>query len=576
MIKKLLPYAKKYKIYALLCPIAIIFEVAIEVRIPFLMAVIVDEGIANMSIETVVQTGIKMILMALLSLFCGAIAARLAAVAGLGFGCEIRQAMFGKIQDFSFANTDKFSTASLVTRLTTDTNMVQMAFTQAVRICVRAPFMLVMAIFYAIRINLKLSLVFLTVTPILGVMLFTIGYMAHPRFRRLFEKYDRFNASIQENLIGIRVVKAFVRAKHEKEKFRISNDELRDASVYAEKLVIVNGPLMSVAVYACIICILWFGGNLVTAGAMQTGELISFISYVNQILMSLMMVSMIFVMTVMVKASASRIIEVLDEEPDISDANADESLTVSDGSIEYKDVCFKYNKSAEKNVLEKINLSIRSGETIGVIGGTGSAKTTLVQLIPRLYDVTEGEVTVGGADVRSYTLKTLRDSVSMVLQNNVLFSGTIEENLRWGNENATDEQLVQACKIAQADGFIRSFPDGYKTELGQGGVNVSGGQKQRLCIARAIIKAPKILILDDSTSAVDTATDAKIREGFAGLLPDTTKIIIAQRISSVEHADRIIVLDDGRINAIGTHEQLLETNEIYKEVYNSQLEGSVA
>ncbi len=576
MIKKLLTYAKKYKLYAVLCPIAIIFEVAIEVRIPFLMSVIVDEGIKNASLEIVTQTGIKMILMALLSLFCGAVAARLAAVAGLGFGCEIRRAMFGKIQDFSFANTDKFSTASLVTRLTTDTNMVQMAFTQAVRICVRAPMMLTMAIIYAVRINFELSLIFLILTPLLGVLLFTIGYMAHPRFKRMFEKYDRFNSSIQENLIGVRVVKAFVRARHEKEKFRVSNDELRDASIYAEKLTIVNGPLMSMAIYACIICILWFGGNLVTAGSMETGELISFISYVSQILMSLMMVSMIFVMTVMVKASASRIVEVLDEKPDISDEEADETLTVADGSIEFKNVCFKYNKSAEKNVLENINISIRSGETIGIIGGTGSAKTTLVQLIPRLYDVTEGEVRVGGADVRGYTLKNLRESVSVVLQNNVLFSGTIEENLRWGNENATEEQITSACRIAQADDFIRSFPDGYKTQLGQGGVNVSGGQKQRLCIARAIIKAPKILILDDSTSAVDTATDAKIREGFAGMMPETTKIIIAQRISSVEHADRIIVLDDGKINAVGTHGQLLESNEIYKEVYNSQLEGSVA
>ena len=391
----------------------------------------------------------------------------------------------------------------------------------------------------------------------------------------MFKKYDQFNTSIQENLIAIRVVKAFVRAKHEKDKFKVSNDELKDASIFAEKLIILNGPIMTVSIYTCIILILWVGSKLILGGNMQLGDLMSFITYIQQIFMSLMMVSMIFVMSVMAKTSMKRVSEVLDEEPGINDDSADSSLTVKDGSIEFKNVSFKYSENAENNVLKDISFSIKSGETIGIIGGTGSAKSSLVQLIPRLYDATEGEVTVGGVNVKNYKLKELRDNVSMVLQTNVLFSGTIEENLRWGNENATLEEIRNAAKIAQADDFVMSFPDQYQTELEQGGVNVSGGQKQRLCIARALLKNPKILILDDSTSAVDTATDAKIREGMKSSLPDTTKIIIAQRINSIQHADKIIVIDDGKIDDVGTHEELLARNEIYKDVYTSQQEGKM-
>ncbi|MBR2875514.1 MAG: ABC transporter ATP-binding protein, partial [Clostridia bacterium] len=449
------------------------------------------------------------------------------------------------------------------------------AFMMALRMLVRSPLMFVMAIGMAIGINKKLSLVFLIVGPLLAFALVFVGSKAHPRFERMFKKYDRFNTSIQENLISIRVVKAFVRAKHEKDKFKISNDELKAASIFAEKLIILNGPIMMVAVYACIISILWFGSKLIFVGEMQLGDLMSFITYVQQILMSLMMLSMIFVMSVMAKASMKRICAVLDEVPSIRDDEADENLTVRNGDIEFKNVSFKYNESAEEPVLSNINLSIKSGETIGILGGTGSAKSSLVQLIPRLYDVTDGELLVAGRNVKDYKLHTLRDSVSMVLQSNVLFSGTIEENLRWGNENASLEEIRAAAKISCADDFVMSFPEGYNTQLEQGGVNVSGGQKQRLCIARALLKNPKILILDDSTSAVDTATDGKIREGMKNSLPETTKIIIAQRINSIQHADKIIVIDDGKINDIGTHDELLARNEIYKDVYTSQQEGKM-
>ncbi len=597
MFKKLLSYAKGYGLYAFLSPLTIVFEVLIEVAIPFLMSVIIDSGINGIplsqkdgfvvdillklgfgekqGLELVTSTGILMIGMACLSLACGASAAYFAAKAGMGFGSNLRGAMFGKIQDYSFANVDKFSTGSLITRMTTDVNMIQNAFMMAIRMLVRSPLMFAMAIAMAIDINKKLSLVFLIVGPLLGFTLIFIGSKAHPRFERMFKKYDKFNTSIQENLISIRVVKAFVRSKHEKEKFAISNDELKAASIFAEKLIILNSPVMMVAVYACIISILWFGTKLIFVGDMQLGDLMSFITYVQQILMSLMMISMIFVMSVMAKASMKRVVEVLDEAPTISDENSDEALTVKNGDIEFKNVFFKYNETAEEPVLSNINLSIKSGETVGILGGTGSAKSSLVQLIPRLYDVTDGEISVGGRNVKDYKLHTLRDSVSMVLQSNVLFSGTIEENLRWGNENATMEEIRAAAKIACADDFVMSFPDQYNTDLGQGGVNVSGGQKQRLCIARALLKNPKILILDDSTSAVDTATDGKIREGMKNSLPETTKIIIAQRINSIQHADKIIVLDDGKIDDIGTHEELLSRNEIYKDVYTSQQEGKM-
>ena len=597
MIKNLLKYAGKYKWFALLSPLAIVLEVLIEVTIPLLMSVIVDCGISGQPISSkdsfiadilvnlgfanktgtdlIISLGALMLGLACVSLICGAAAAFFAAKAGMGFGAELRFGIFKKIQDFSFANVDKFSTGSLITRMTTDINMIQNAFMMAIRLLVRSPLMFTMAIIMAFSINKKLSLIFMCIAPIMFTLILLIGSAAHKRFTKMFKKYDKFNTSIQENLIAIRVVKAFVRAKHEKDKFKISNNELKDASIFAEKLIILNGPIMSVSIYSCIILILWVGSKLILGGNMQLGDLMSFITYIQQIFMSLMMVSMIFVMSVMAKTSMKRVSEVLEEKSDINDDTADGNLKVKDGSIEFKNVSFKYSKNAENNVLKDIDFSIKSGETIGIIGGTGSAKSSLVQLIPRLYDVTEGEVTVGGENVKSYKLQELRDNVSMVLQTNVLFSGTIEENLRWGNENATLDEIRKAAKIAQADEFVMSFPDGYKTDLGQGGVNVSGGQKQRLCIARAILKNPKVLILDDSTSAVDTATDGKIREGMKNLLPETTKIIIAQRINSVQHADRIIVLDDGKIDDIGTHDELLSRNEIYKEVYISQQEGKM-
>lgn len=597
MIKNLLKYAGKYKWFALLSPLAIVLEVLIEVTIPLLMSVIVDCGISGQPISSkdsfiadilvnlgfsnktgtdlIISLGALMLGLACVSLICGAAAAFFAAKAGMGFGAELRFGIFKKIQDFSFANVDKFSTGSLITRMTTDINMIQNAFMMAIRLLVRSPLMFTMAIIMAFSINKKLSLIFMCIAPVMFALILLIGSAAHKRFTKMFKKYDKFNTSIQENLIAMRVVKAFVRAKHEKDKFKVSNDELKDASIFAEKLIILNGPIMSVSIYSCIILILWVGSKLILGGNMQLGDLMSFITYIQQIFMSLMMVSMIFVMSVMAKTSMKRVSEVLEEKSDINDDSADENLKVKDGSIEFKNVSFKYSQNAENNVLKDIDFSIKSGETIGIIGGTGSAKSSLVQLIPRLYDVTEGEVTVGGENVKSYKLQELRDNVSMVLQTNVLFSGSIEENLRWGNENATMDEIRKAAKIAQADEFVMSFPDGYKTDLGQGGVNVSGGQKQRLCIARAILKNPKVLILDDSTSAVDTATDGKIREGMKNLLPETTKIIIAQRINSVQHADRIIVLDDGKIDDIGTHDELLSRNEIYKEVYISQQEGKM-
>ncbi len=597
MFKKLLPYAKKYKYYAALSPISIIFEVLIEVTIPLLMSVIVDCGISGQSLsekdsfiadilismgfgdlagtDLILALGGLMLGISLVSLACGAGAAFFAAKAGMGFGAELRQGIFNKIQDYSFSNIDKFSTGSLITRMTTDINMVQMAFMMALRMLVRSPLMFAMAISMAFTINKKLSLVFLCIAPIMFGLILLIGAAAHKRFTKMFKKYDQLNNSIQETLIGARVVKAFVRARHEKEKFRISNDELKDASIFAEKLIILNGPIMTVSIYTCIILVLFIGSKLILNGDMFLGDLMSFITYIQQIFMSLMIVSMIFVMSVMAKTSMTRICEVLDEKPGITDDNADETATVNDGSIEFKNVCFKYSENAENNVLKDINLKINSGETVGILGGTGSAKTSLVQLIPRLYDTTEGEVLVGGRNVRDYKLHTLRDSVSMVLQTNLLFSGTIEENLRWGNENATLDEIRAAAKLAQADDFVMNFPDGYKTNMGQGGVNVSGGQKQRLCIARAILKKPKVLILDDSTSAVDTATDGKIREGLKNLLPETTKIIIAQRINSIQFADKIIVLDDGKIDDIGTHEELLSRNEIYRDVYTSQQESKM-
>ena len=573
MIKQFAPCVKKYWWAALLSPLTVIIEVLLEVRIPMLMSQIVDTGITNQDLQYVVNMGVQMVAFALCSLAAGALSAWFASIAGMGLGAGLRQGMFDRVQDFAFSNVDRFSTASLVTRLTTDVNRVQMTFMMLIRVCVRAPVMLVSATVLAWQLNGELVTVFLIAIPVLGGMLALIATRAFPRFQVMLEKFDGLNARVQETLMAIRVVKAFVRSKFEKEKFEVTNDDLKRASIMAEKILVWNGPLMTLAMYACIVAIVWFGGKLIAFGSMETGQLMSFISYVTQLLMSLMMITNTFVMIVMSKASANRICEVLQEMPDISDAQADPALAVPDGSIEMRHVFFRYNQEAEKPVLSDISLSIRSGETIGVIGGTGSAKSTLVQMIPRLYEAEEGEVLVGGHNVKDYTLDHLRGAVAMVLQKNVLFSGTIRENLLWGNPEATDEELIEACKAAQAHEFVMAFPDGYETNLGQGGVNVSGGQKQRLCIARALLKNPKILILDDSTSAVDTATDSKIREALRAHRSDTTTIIIAQRVTSVCEADRIIVLDDGKINDIGTHSELLARNQIYQEVYYSQQEG---
>lgn len=573
MIKQFAPCVKKYWWAALLSPLTVIIEVLLEVRIPMLMSQIVDTGITNQDLKYVVNMGVQMVAFALCSLAAGALSAWFASIAGMGLGAGLRQGMFDRVQDFAFSNVDRFSTASLVTRLTTDVNRVQMTFMMLIRVCVRAPVMLVSATVLAWQLNGELVTVFLIAIPVLGGMLALIATRAFPRFQVMLEKFDGLNARVQETLMAIRVVKAFVRSKFEKEKFEVTNDDLKRASIMAEKILVWNGPLMTLAMYACIVAIVWFGGKLIAFGSMETGQLMSFISYVTQILMSLMMITNTFVMIVMSKASANRICEVLQEMPDISDVQADPALAVPDGSIEMRHVFFRYNQEAEKPVLSDISLSIRSGETIGVIGGTGSAKSTLVQMIPRLYEAEEGEVLVGGHNVKDYTLDHLRGAVAMVLQKNVLFSGTIRENLLWGNPEATDEELIEACKAAQAHEFVMAFPDGYETNLGQGGVNVSGGQKQRLCIARALLKNPKILILDDSTSAVDTATDSKIREALRAHRSDTTTIIIAQRVTSVCEADRIIVLDDGKINDIGTHSELLARNQIYQEVYYSQQEG---
>jgi len=575
MIRKLFRYIGKYKIYAVLAPAAVIIEVFLEVNIPRIMAKIVDIGISNRDLDYILKMGTLMIIMAVTSLVMGALAARFSSIAGTGFAKEIRKNMFYKIQDYSFANMDKFSTASLITRLTSDVTNAQMTFMMMIRMMIRAPIMLIMATFMAVSLNARLSAVFMVAIPFMGIALYFIATRAYPKFRTMFKKLDRLNAVIQENLIGIRVVKAFVRGEYEEEKFRDIADQVRETQLRAEQIVIWNMPVMQFAMYGCMLAISWFGGNLIISGDMLEGELMGFISYVTQILMSLMMISMVFVMLIISKASVTRIAEVLDEKPDITEKPGSEGIPVKDGSIRFENVSFGYGGPEGNKVLENINLNIESGEVVGIIGGTGSAKTTLVQLIPRLYDVIDGKVYVSGRDVRDYSLKTLRNAVAMVLQKNVLFSGTIKENLKWGNENASDEEIIEACKAAQAHDFIMSFPNGYDTVLGQGGVNVSGGQKQRLCIARALLKKPKIIILDDSTSAVDTVTDAKIRKALKKYLAGTTVIIIAQRIASVIDADKIIVMDDGKINAVGSHETLLETNPIYREVYESQHQGVV-
>lgn len=572
MYRKLMAYIKEYKLASLLAPIFVSLEVVMEVLIPMMMAQIIDVGLANNNIPYVYKIGIIMMGMALVSLLFGALSGRYAAVASAGVAKNLRQAIYHKIQDFSFANIDKFSTSSLVTRLTTDVTNVQNAYQVIIRMLVRAPIMLVFALFMSFQLNARLSVIFLFVIPFLGIALYFIMTRAHPNFVKMFKKYDLVNLVVQENLTSIRTVKAYVREDYENNKFKDATGELQQYSINAEKILAFNSPIMQLSMYFTIIMISWFGAQFIIGGSMETGQLMSLFTYVTQILSSLMMISMSFVMVTMAKSSAERIVEVLDEESDLT--NAKSPLTqVNDGSIEFKNVDFSYSKDPNNLALSQINIKIKSGQTIGILGGTGSAKTSLVQMIPRLYDATSGQVLVGGQDVRDIDIETLRDNVAMVLQKNVLFSGTIKENLRWGDANATDEDIIHACQLAQADEFIQSFPDKYDTMLDQGGTNVSGGQKQRLCIARALLKKPKILILDDSTSAVDTKTDALIRKAFKEEIPNTTKIIIAQRVSSVEDADMIIVLDDGKINGIGTHEELLKTNAIYQEVYESQTKG---
>ena len=565
---------KKYIFFTILAPLTMMGEVAMEVLIPLLMAKIVDVGITSHNIQYVVRTGLLMIGAACLSLIFGILSGRFAALASTGFSHNLRRNLFGKVQDLAFSNMDKFGTASLVTRLTSDVTNAQNTYQMVIRICVRSPAMLVFAVIMSFNIDRELASFLLIVIPVLGAVLALIGFKAFPRFREMLKQYDKLNSNVQENLTGIRVVKSFVQEDSESKKFSATAEKLRNAQLKAERIIIFNMPVLQLTMYTCIIVLLWSGGNRIIAGSMQPGELISFLTYINQILMSLMMISMIFVMLILSRASISRIMEVLNEEPAIKEPVAENAnqQTIQSGSIEFQNVSFSYTEQGTP-VLSNINLSIPSGITVGIIGGTGSSKSTLVQLIPRLYDVMGGKVLVDGKDVRSLSLETLRQAVGMVLQKNVLFSGTIRENLLWGDKKASQQEIEAACQHADADNFIKGFPQGYDTVLGQGGVNLSGGQKQRLCIARALLTKPRILILDDSTSAVDTATDARIRQSLRNSLPDTTKIIIAQRITSIQDADMIVVLDDGNIAATGTHTQLLETCGIYREVYESQQKG---
>lgn len=574
MIKRLSQCIREYKKDSILSPLYVLVESLLDVAIPFVMAGLIDKGIEAGNMSMILRYGAILVGFALVALTFGALSGRSCARATAGFARNLRHDMFHHLQVYSFSNIDKFSSAGLVTRLTTDVSNVQNAFMMIIRTLIRCPAMLIFAMVMSFRINHDISLIFLAVIPILGVGLYLIIKHVHPVFERVFKTYDRLNGVVQENLSGIRVVKNFVREDHEIEKFdTISGTIYKDFSL-AERILALNSPLMQGCVYACMILVSWLGAKQIVIGNMSTGNLMSFFTYIMQILSSLMMLSMVFVMITMSRASAERIVEVLDEESDIT--NCDNPVyEVKDGSVEFTDVSFSYAKRPDKTVLDDIDLIIPSGQTVGIIGGTGSSKSSLVQLIPRLYDVTGGCVKVGGIDVRNYDLQTLRHNVAMVLQKNTLFSGTIKENLRWGNPDATDEELAHACRLAQADDFIRTFPDGYDTYIEQGGTNVSGGQKQRLCIARAILRKPKILILDDSTSAVDTKTDALIRQAFREEIPNTTKIIIAQRISSVMDADQIVVMDNGRINACGTHEELLANNEIYREVYESQQKGGL-
>ena len=544
-------------------------EVVLEISLPFLMSFIIDKGVSQGDMTEVTKYGLLMIAAAFGSLFCGAMSGKCAAYASAGFAKNLRRAMFYNIQDFSFHNIDRFSTAGLVTRLMTDVTNIQNAYQMVLRMCVRAPLTLICAMAMTFVINAELSMVFLYAIAFLGIVLIFIMKFAHPIFLQVFNKYDDLNASVQENITNMRVVKAYVKEDYEISKFNKASYNIYRMFKKAENILIFNSPAMQLSMYASILAISWLGARMIVGGSMTTGELMSMMTYTTNILMSLMMLSMIFVMLSMSFASVQRIDEVLDEKSDI--VSPTQAVTeVKDGSIDFHHVSFAYSADQEADSLEDIDLHIRSGETIGILGGTGSGKSSFVQLIPRLYDVTKGSLCVGGVDVKEYDLDVLRNQVSMVLQNNVLFSGTIKDNLRWGNPNASDEEMLQACRLAQADEFIQRFPDGYDTHIEQGGSNVSGGQKQRLCIARALLKNPKILILDDSTSAVDTRTDYLIRKAFCEDIPDITKLIISQRISSIEDADRILVLDDGKINGVGTHAELLKTNKIYQEVYRTQ------
>lgn len=580
-LRFLLKSLREYKKPSILTPVTIIGEVVMEVAIPYVMAILIDRGIEAGNMSVIVKVGIVLLIMAFVSLFFGALAGRFAAVASAGFAKNLRQDMYYKVQTYSFSNIDRFSTASIITRLTTDVTNVQNAYQMAIRTLARSPIMLIAALILSFTINVRLSFIFVVVIPILLFVLLRLATVVHPLFEKVFNTYDTLNEVTQENLHGIRVVKSFRREYHEIGKFNRISETIYQYFMKAERTIVLNFPAMTLAIYACIICIAWFGaktvvasGGIAGAGGLTTGQLMSLFTYAMQILMSLMMISMVFVMFIIARASMERMAAILQEESDIQNKE-NPVMEVRDGSIRFSDVSFSYSERAEKPVLDHVDLDIRSGETIGIIGGTGSSKSSLVQLIPRLYDVTEGSITVGGTDVRDYDIETLRNEVAMVLQKNVLFSGTIKDNLRWGKEDATDEEMIHACQLAQADDFIRSFPDGYDTWIEQGGSNVSGGQRQRLCIARALLKKPKILILDDSTSAVDTKTDAKIRQAFLEEIPDTTKIIIAQRISSVQDADRIVVLDGGRITDVGTHGELLKTSVIYREVFESQQKGGL-
>ena len=572
MIKRLSQCIREYKKASILAPVFVTGEVILEVVIPLLMANLIDNGVDAGDMNEILRMGLWLVAACIASLTCGALSGKYAAIASAGFAKNLRRDMFANVLEFSFSNIDKFSTASLVTRLTTDVSNVQMAFQMIIRIAVRGPMMLFFALFMALSLNWRLSLIFFAAIPFLGTGLYLVATRAHPIFERVFKTYDKLNNVVQENLHGIRVVKSFVREDHEIEKFgKVSKSIYNDFSK-AERILAFNSPMMQTAMYSCILLISWIGARMIVGGSMTTGQLMSLITYSTQILMSLMMLSMIFVMITIARASSERVVEILEEKSDITDCE-DPVYDVKDGSIVFSDVCFSYSGKMDNLCIKNADFKIASGETIGIVGGTGSAKSSLVQLIPRLYDVTSGKVEVGGIDVRDYDLNTLRNQVAMVLQKNELFSGTIKDNLRWGNENATDEELRHACVLAGADSFIQDFPNKYDTYIEQGGTNVSGGQKQRLCIARALLKKPKILILDDSTSAVDTETDAIIRKGLKEYIPETTKLIIAQRISSVQDADRIIVMDNGNISGIGTHEELLKTNDIYREIYELQSKG---